>query len=173
MLKQFLELGRIVSTHGVRGEVRVQYWCDDAAFACSFKTLYLDEKGEKAVRVLASRPHGNVVLMKLDGVETVEQANLLRNKTLFMARKDAKIPEGVDFVADLIGCAVLDADNSGKCYGTLTDITSNGANEIWEITDEAGKKYLMPAVPVMVRRTDAANDRVYISPIRGIFDDAL
>ncbi|HBL41320.1 MAG TPA: 16S rRNA processing protein RimM [Ruminococcaceae bacterium] len=173
MLKQFLELGWIVSTHGVRGEVRVQYWCDDAAFACKFKTLYLDARGEKAVRVLAARPHGNVVLMKLDGVETVEQANLLRNKTLFMARKDAKIPEGVDFIADLIGCAVLDADNNEKCYGTLTDVASNGANEIWEITDEAGRKHLMPAVPMMVKRTDAANDKVYISPIRGIFDDAV
>ena len=173
MIQQFLELGRIVSTHGVRGEVRVQYWCDSADFACGFQTLYFDAKGEKPVRVRGARPHGNVVLMKLEGVETVEQANLLRGKVLYMARSDANVPDGVDFIADLLGCAVLDADEPEKRYGTLTDITSNGANEVWEVTDDCGKKFLLPAVPLIVKRKDAANDRVYIRPIRGIFDDEV
>lgn len=173
MIQPFLELGRIVSTHGVRGEVRVQYWCDDADFACSFSTLYFDANGEKPVRVLGARPHGNVVLMKLEGVESVEQANLLRNQVLYMARKDAKIPDGVDFIADLLGCDVLDAQQPEKRYGTLTDVTSNGANEVWEVTADNGAKYLLPAVPLIVKRKDAANNRVYISPIKGIFDDEI
>ncbi|MBQ9552986.1 MAG: 16S rRNA processing protein RimM [Clostridia bacterium] len=173
MIQPFLELGRIVSTHGVRGEVRVQYWCDDAGFACGFKTLYFDAKGEKPIRVLGARPHGNVVLMKLEGVETVEQANLLRNKVLYMARKDANVPDGVDFIADLLGCDVLDADEPEKRYGTLTDITSNGANEVWEVTGNNGAKYLLPAVPLIVKRKDAANNRVFIRPIKGIFDDEV
>ena len=173
MIHPYLELGRIVSTHGVRGEVRVQAWCDVPAFACGFQPLYYDVKGEQPVRVLAARPHGNVVLMKLEGVETVEQANLLRNKVLYMARQDANLPDGVDFIADLLGCEVLDADEPEKRYGTLTDITTNGANEIWEVTAADGRKYLLPAVPLIVKRKDAANNRVYISPIRGIFDDEV
>ena len=173
MIQPYLELGRIVSTHGVRGEVRVQYWCDSADFACGFQTLYFDAKGEKQVRVLGARPHGNVVLMKLEGVETVEQANLLRGKVLYMARKDANVPDGVDFIADLLGCDVLDAEQADKRYGTLTDITSNGANEVWEVTADNGAKYLLPAVPLIVKRRDAANNRVYISPIKGIFDDEV
>lgn len=173
MIRPFLELGRIVSTHGVRGEVRVQPWCDDADFACSFQTLYFDANGEKPIRVLGARPHGNVVLMKLEGVETVEQANLLRSKVLYIARKDANLPDGVDFIADLLGCDVLDEQQPEKRYGRLTDITSNGANEIWEVTANDGAKYLLPAVPQFVKRRDAANNRVYISPIKGMFDDEV
>ena len=100
MKKDYLELGQIVGTHGVRGEVRVNPWCDGPEFAKQFKTLYYDAAGTQPVKVLACRPHGNVVLMKLEGVETVEQANLLRSKVLYIARKDANLAHaGLENVA--------------------------------------------------------------------------
>lgn len=171
MLKPYLELGQIVSTHGIKGEVRVNPWCDSPEFACKFKTVYLDADGEKAVKVVASRPHGNVALMKLEGVDTVEQAAAMRNKIIYMARKDAKLPEGSWFIADLIGCKAHDADDEAKIWGTVTDISQTGANDVWHITDESGKEYLIPAIPSVVIDTDLENEKVYIRPLKGIFDD--
>lgn len=171
MLKEYLELAQIVSTHGVRGELRVNPWCDSPEFACRFKTVYFDDKGEKPVKVISARPHGNVALMKLEGIDTVEQAQAMRNKILYMARKDAKLPEGSWFIADLIGCKAHDADDETKIWGTVTDVSQTGANDVWHITAENGKEYLIPVIPPVVISTDVENEKVFIRPLKGIFDD--
>ena len=171
MLKPYLELGQIVSTHGIKGEVRVNPWCDSPEFACIFKTVYLDDKGEKPVKVIASRPHGNIALMKLEGIDTVEQAAAMRNKILYMARKDVNLSEDSWFIVDLIVCKAVDADDDNKIWGTLTDVSQTGANDVWHITDEKGQEYLLPVIPPVVIKTDVENEKVYIRPLKGIFDD--
>lgn len=171
MLKEYLELGQIVSTHGVHGEMRVQPWCDSPEFACSFKKVYFDETGEKPVKVLSSRPHGNIALMKLEGIDTVEKAAAMRSRVLYMARKDAKLPEGSYFIADLIGCEVIDADDKTAVYGRLSDVSQTGANDVWHITGKNGKEYLMPAIPLIVIETRVEEEKIFIRPIKGIFDD--
>lgn len=171
MLKQFLETGQIVSTHGIRGEVRFNPWCDTPEFMKRFKTLYFDAKGEKAVKVVSCRPHGNIVILKLEGIDTVEEAQKLRNKTLFMNRKDAKLGKGDWFIQDLIGCTVYDTDNNSIVYGELTDVAQTGANDIWYI-EKNGKEYIIPAIKDVVIKVDVENSAIYIRPLRGIFDDA-
>ena len=131
MKKQFLETGRIVGTHGIKGEVRIEPWCDSPQFLCAFKKLYLDEKGETFFEV-KSRPHKNIVLAKIKGVETIDQAERLRGKIVYINRDDITLGEGVEFVQDLIGARVIDADND-KEYGTLTDVLRTGANDVYEI----------------------------------------
>lgn len=169
MLKQFLEVGQIVSTHGVKGEVRVNPWCDSPEFLKKFKTLYFDKNGEESVKV-RSRVHGNIVLMTIEGVSSVEEAAKLRNKVLYMNRDDANIGINSFFIQDLIDCRVLDAD-SGKEYGVLTDVSETGANDVWYITDENKKEYLIPAIPDVVISTDVVKGEILIRPLKGIFDD--
>lgn len=171
MLKQFLETGQIVSTHGVKGEVRFNPWCDSPEFMKRFKTLYFDAKGENAVKVSSCRPHGNIVILKLEGIDTVEQAQKLRNKTLYMNRKDAKIKKGDWFIQDLVGCTVYDTDDNGIIYGKLTDVAQTGANDIWYIENN-GKEYIIPAIKDVVIKVDAENESIFIRPLKGIFDDA-
>ena len=170
MIKEYLEIGEITGTHGVRGEVRLNPWCDSPEFVVGFKTLYFDGNGSCAAKLKAVRPHGNIVLLKIDGVDTVEQAQKLRGKILYMKRSDAKLPEGHYFIAELMGCRVLDADDESICYGTLTDVSETGANDVWHITNEKGE-YLIPAIPDVVIETDVALNRVFIRPLKGIFDD--
>ena len=172
MKKEYLELGQIVGTHGLRGEVRVNPWCDSPSFAEGFSTLYFDEYGASSVKVQACRPHGNVILMKLSGTDSVDDAASLRGKILYLKRADAALPDGTWFISELIGCRVFDADSPEKQYGTLTDVSQTGANDVWHITDEAGREYLIPAIRDVVIDTDVENDRVAIRPLRGIFDDA-
>ena len=172
MRHPYLEIGKIVGTHAVRGEVRVDPWCDEPAFMKRFKTLYFDKAGAKAIRVLACRPHGNVVILKLEGIDTVEQAAALRGRVLYMRREDAKLPKEQYFIQDLLGCKVFDADDPAHLYGTLTDVSKTGANDVWHITDEEGTEYLIPAIPPVVIDTDIDADRILIRPLKGIFDDA-
>lgn len=73
MIKDYLEIGQIVGTHGVRGELRVQPWCDSPEFFKKFKTLYYDAHGEKSAGVVGARAHGNIALLRLDGCDTVEK----------------------------------------------------------------------------------------------------
>ncbi len=170
MIKEYLELGQIVGTHGVRGELRFNPWADSPEFAAKFKTLYTDANGSNSVKVI-SRVHGNVVLMKMDGIDTVEKAASLKNKILFMKRSDAKLPDGTWFVQELIGCHVFDADNATE-YGILTDVSETGANDVWHITDANGIEYLLPAIKQVIVETDVAADRILIRPMKGIFEDA-
>ena len=172
MRHAFLEVGKIVSTHGIRGEVRVDPWCDGPAFLKQFKTLYYDKNGTKGVAVTACRPNGNIAILKLEGVDTVEAAAALRNKVLYMAREDAKLPENRFFIQDLIGCRVLDADAPEKQYGVLTDVSGTSANDVWHVTDANGKEYLLPAIPPVVIDTDIESERILIRPLKGIFEDA-
>lgn len=170
MIKEFLEVGQIVGTHGIRGEMRVNPWADSPEFLKQFKTLYYDNKGEKSVKVLAARPHGNVVILKVEGIETVEAASALRNRVLYIRRSDAKIDENSYFIEELIGCQVIDADDESVCYGTLSDVSETGANDVWHIEND-GKEYLIPAIPDVVINADVKNNTVVIRPLKGIFDD--
>lgn len=170
MIKEYLEIGKITSTHGIKGEMRVQPWCDSPEFMKSFKTLYLDSKGEKPLKV-SCRPNGNMVIMKAQGVDTVESASLLRNKVLFMKRSDAKIEKGSYFIQELFDCIVIDADDENKTYGTLCDVSETGANDVWHIKAPDGKEYLIPAIKQVVIETDVEKGIIKIRPLRGIFED--
>ena len=128
-MKQFLECGRIVSTHGVRGEVKAEVWMDSPQEMTALKTLYL-EGGKTPLPVQGARVQKNMVLLKLAGVETPEAGSLLRQKVLYARREDIPLKKGQYFLQDLIGLAVVDAD-SGRRYGTLTEITETGANRVY------------------------------------------
>lgn len=171
MLKQFLETGQITGTHGVRGEVRVHPWSDSPNFVTKFKRLYLDGNGDKYIDVERARAHGNMVIMKIKDVDDIPAAERLRNKVLFISRKDAKLDKNAVFVQDLIGCSVYDADTAA-CYGKINDVSQTGANDVWHIKGEDGGETLIPAIPDVVVEVDAENDRVVICPLKGLFDDA-
>ena len=169
MIKAYLEIGKITSTHGIKGEMRVQPWCDSPEFMKKFKTLYLDKKGEKELKV-SCRPNGNMVILKVQGVDTVEEASRYREKVLYMKRSDAKLPEGIWFVQELIDCTVVDADEETKVYGVLSDVSQTGANDVWHIKKD-GKEYLIPSIPSVVISTDVVEGIIKIRPLKGIFED--
>ncbi|MFA5658703.1 MAG: ribosome maturation factor RimM [Oscillospiraceae bacterium] len=168
-MKKFLETGKVVSIHGLKGEVKVQPWCDSAEFLCGFDTLYFSN-GEQKIGIISAKPVKNMVVMKLEGVDTVEQAQKLRNKILYMDREDVELGESCFFVQDLIGLEVSDAD-SGKIYGILDDVSETGANDVYHIKSPDGKKLYIPAIPDVVIKTDIENGKMLIRPLKGLFDD--
>ena len=168
MKKQFLEIGKIVSTHGVRGEVKVLPWCDDAEFLTEFEELYFDG-GATPMHIEQARVHKGMAILKLEGVSNLDEANRYRGRVLYMNREDVGLAPGTYFVQDLLGLRVLDAD-TGEEYGELTDVTQTGANDVYHITNASGKEYLIPAIPQVIEKTDLAGGTLLIHPLEGLFE---
>ena len=166
--KPYLEAGQIVGTHGVRGEVRVQPWCDSPEQFAAFKKLYWDNAGKQSVK-LKARPHKNIALALLEGVDTVEKAQVLRGKMLYVDRKDLKLPKGHYLVQDLIGLTIVDAD-TGETYGTLTDVSQTGANAVYHMMTDKGE-VLIPAIPDVIIEINLKKDILRLRPMKGLLDD--
>ena len=160
-MKEFLDCGQIVNTHGVRGEVRIVPWADSPEFLCQFSTLYLDGAPR---RVLSSRVHKGSVIAKLDVVDTVEEAMLLRDKTVQISRADAKLPEGAFFLADIIGLNVVDEE--GQLLGTLKEVLSPSVQQVYVIEGE--REILIPAVPEFILETNIAGGYIKVRLIEGM-----
>ncbi len=170
MRKDYLETGKIVTTHGVTGEVKVYPWCDTPDFLAGFSRLFLN-KGKDPVLVQRARVQKNMVLLKLEGIDTMEAAQALRGQILYADRADMPLEEGEYFILDLIGLSVIDAD-TGEEYGTLSDVSQTGANDVYHIQKPGEAQKLIPAIPQVVVKTDIEGGVMRIRPLKGLFDDA-
>ena len=168
MVKEFIECGQIVATHGVRGEVKVNPWCDSPKFLLNFKKFYIDNLGTKELSVQSSRVANNVVLMKLKDVTTVEVAMKYKNTVIYIKRDDADIGDRY-FIQELIGCIVYNSETN-EMLGKITNVTQLPANDIWHIVKD-DKEYLVPAIEQVIVKVDVAEEKAYINPMKGIFDD--
>lgn len=167
MKKEYLEAGKIVTTHGIKGEVKIMPYTDTPELLCEFERLFLG-KNKDEVYIERSRTAKNMVIAKLEGINTVEDAEKLRNKILFMHRDDLELDENTFFIQDLIGMEVKDVD-SGFVYGKITDVLQNGANDVYVIKGK-DREYLVPAIPDVIISTDIDNDIMTIRPLEGLFD---
>lgn len=172
MKKEFLECGKVVTTHGIRGELKVQPWCDGPEFLCDFPTLYLDGQGSASLRVVSAKAHKNMTIIKVEGIDTMEAAEGYRGKILFIRRSDAHMEPGDYFIQDLIGLRVVDGDDPNLAYGTLSDVSETGANDVYHITTPQGGEVLIPAIKQVVLSVDLEGETMVIRPLKGLFDDA-
>ena len=168
-MKQFLEVGKIVNTHGIRGELKVQLWCDGVDFIKQLDTLYLDENGENALKVVSVREHKNCAVIRFSGIDDINSAEKYKNRVLYCNRDDAQIDENANYIQDIIGCVVKDAEN-GTQYGKVLDVLNYGASDILEIENN-GKKNYVPLIDDIVKKIDCENLVVEIIPMKGLFDE--
>ena len=168
MPKRFLEAGKIVGTPGVRGDLKVQSWCDSPEVLCDFDTLYLDEK--TPVTVEKAQVHKNVVLMHLTGIDTVEAAETLRGRVLHLDRDDVDLPDDLVFIQDILGFAVHDRRTDSE-VGKLRDvITSNPAHDMYEIKTAEGRLVYVPASKPFLEEIDMQAGVIYIRSIEGLLE---
>lgn len=165
MKKEYLEAGKIVNTHGIRGEVKIMPYTDVPELLCEFDRLFLDRK---EIFIERARVAKNMVIAKLEGVDTPEQAEKLRNKILYMHRDDLELDDDTYFIQDLIGIEVKDAD-TGFVYGKIKDVMQTGANDVYVIEGN-GREYLVPAIADVVISTDIDGNSMTIKVLDGLFD---
>jgi len=166
--ERFLEAGKIVRSHGVRGELCLEPWADSAEFLLQVKDFYFDRVGTRPAGLLSSRPHKGRLLVTLRGVDSVEKAGALRGRVLFLDREDVRLEKGQYFLQDLIGLRAVDG-RTGQEYGTLAEVLNTPANDVYRIV-KGDREYLFPAVSHMIQETDLEGGVIRLLPIPGIFD---
>lgn len=165
MEKQFLQAGEIVSTHGIHGEIKILPWADSPEFLLKFDKIYLKDK---PYAVLSSRVHKTCVLMQLEGIDTPEEAVKLRGQTVCIDRSGVKLPKGTVFIADLLGCRVLDDD--GTEIGKIKDVLTMPSSDVYVIEGE--HSYMIPAVKEFVKEICVDEGFVRVHLIEGFETDA-
>ena len=158
MKLQFLEAGEVVSTHGIRGEMKVLPWADGPDFLTEYDRIRI---GGKDYQVESCRIQKTCNLLKVNGIDTMEQAQAMRGKVIEIYRCDA--PEDVIFAAELIGMKV---ENNGEYIGDIVDVLDYPGNKVYVVEGE--HKYMIPAVKAFVLSTDLDANLMKVSLIEGM-----
>lgn len=161
MKLQYIEAGEIVTTHGVRGEIKVLTWLDSPEMLCEFDRCCIDGR-EYAMETVRVQKTCNLV--KLKGVDTMEDAQALRGGVVLLYRED--IDEDVIFAAELIGVAVF-AD--GKPLGKIAEVLDYPGNSVYVVRGE--HEYMIPAVKQFVLSTDLEKNEMQVRLIEGMRSD--
>ena len=166
--EKFLECGKIINTHGIKGTVKTESWCDSPYILADLERIFTEENGKaREYKVLHASVFKQFVLLDLEGVVGMDAALAMKNKVIYASRDDIELEEGEYFIADLIGLPVIDAE-SGVEYGRITDVINTGASDIYVIATPSGEA-MMPAVEEFVKEIDLEKG-VFVTPIEGIFN---
>lgn len=167
-MEKYLEIGQIVNTFGIKGQVKVNPFTDDINRFDELKEVYVEKKHElKLFQIEKVNYSKNMVILKLKGIETPEQAETLRNSYLKIDRKDAKkLPEGTYYIADLIGLDVYTDED--KFLGKVDYIYNAGSSDIYVVKDEQGKEVLLPAIKDVLKQVDLENGKIIVHIIEGL-----
>ncbi|MBQ8381085.1 MAG: 16S rRNA processing protein RimM [Clostridia bacterium] len=169
-MKEYLECGRIVAAHGVRGLMKVESWCDSPKILAMQKHIFLAEKdgSYREARVESASVSGELVLMSIEGFSDRETVQGMKGTVLYLHRSDIPKPEGAVFLADMIGLPVIDLD-TGATLGKIKDVTDSVASRLLVIEREGGADVLLPDIKEFVKEISPERG-VYVTPIPGFFD---
>ena len=167
-MKEKLEVGQIVNTFGIKGFVKIYPYVNDIKRFDNLKTVYVKIKNEqKILEIEEVKYQKNMVLAKFKGIETVEEANKLRNSYVEIDRKDAiPLEEGEYFIADLLGLDVY--IDTGEKLGVLEDIYNTGSSDIYVVKNELGKQFLLPYIDEVIKKIDLENGKITVHLIEGL-----
>ncbi len=174
-LSRFIECGRIINTHGCRGEVKAEPWMDSPHDLIDLGRVFIGE-GEDKKEIKITRGavmQGRFLLLGLDGVTTMDAADRLRGTTLYAAREDFHLEKGQYFLSDVLGLPVIDAreGREGTILGVVEDILPGAASQIYSIKTPAGAEVLVPAVPAFIDEVKVG-EYVRMTPIDGMFENS-
>lgn len=167
-MNKYLELGQIVNVKGLKGEVKVNSFTDDNTKFERIPNVFLKQKGNlKEYSIEKVGYSKNQVIIKFKGVNTVEEAETLRNAYIVVDREIfGELPEGVYYIADLLGLDVYTED--GTLLGKVDDIFSTGSNDVYAVKDELGKQKLLPGIDEVIKQIDLESGKIIVNLIEGL-----
>ena len=161
-----IEVGRVVNTHGIRGELKLDPWTDSIEALTETDTFYYKNGGQDVPLVVEKiRIHKNCLIIKAEGVETMQEAEAFRGRLRFVEREEV-LPEGHYYIADLIGLQVFTEDTK---LGKLTDVLQTGANDVYEVRGE-GKPIYLPALSQVVLEINIEEGYMKVAIPEGLLD---
>lgn len=172
MAKQkYLECGRAVSTHGIRGTLRLESYCDTPEKLAKMRRMYRKNSAGEYIpmKVRAASIQKQMVLCTFEEITTLDEAIPYKGVIFYADREDLKLPEGEHFIADMLGLNVIDAE-SGEIYGVLAEVITPGGRNVYVIDDIRGGKFMIPAVDEFVKKIEIEGEKagIYVKLIEGM-----
>lgn len=165
-----LEVGKIVNTHGLRGEVKIVPWTDSPDVFEDLKYVIVKSReGDITLNIKGIKYQKNNIIVKFSELNTIEEAEGLKNSVVYAHRNMlGELPEGVYYIADLIGLEVF--DENGQSVGIISDVFSTGANDVYEVKRTGQKNLLLPVIDEVILKVDIPNKKVIVHIMEGLDD---
>ena len=157
------EIGKIVNTFGIKGEVKITPYTDNVQQFKKLKNIYVNDT---KMEIESAKFQKNTVILKLKGVDDMSSAEDLRGKLIKVDRSTKKLPEGTYYIVDLIGLGVY--TDEGNLLGTLKDIYNTGANDIYTVETIDGKEILLPSIKEVIKDIDVENKKITVHILKGL-----
>ena len=160
-------IGKIINTHGIKGEVKIFPYTDDINNFSYLKTIYLDENLTDKYEIIKNRVSKNVIIKKLKNVDDMNEAEKLKDRYIYVKRDSLQqLEEGTYYINDILGFCVKTIDN--EILGTLNYVFNSGANDVYEVITQDNKKVYLPAIKQVIKKVDIKNKKIYIEIMKGL-----
>lgn len=168
-MKEYFEIGQIVNTSGLKGFVKVKPFTDDITRFKKLKTIYiLINKELQEFTIEDVKYVKNMVLLKLKGIDTIDEAERYRNFYIQINKKDApKLEKDSYFIADIEECKVYEQDTN-KYLGIVTEVFPTGSNDVYVVKSEDGREILIPAIKSVIKEVDIDNKKITVKLLEGL-----
>jgi 16S rRNA processing protein RimM len=172
-MEDYLEIGKIANTHGVKGELKIVPLTDDPKRFDNLKWIFADINGVlKKFSIESVKYFKNFVILKFEGINDLNSAEALKGILIKIDRENAiKLPKNSFFICDLIFCLVY--DEAGKLLGELKDVLQTGSNDVYIVRNENNKEILIPALKSVVKKVSIKDKRIIVSLPEGLVDDEV
>lgn len=172
---QYIEVGKIVNTHGVVGELKIIPLTDDPKRYNKLKSVYISPKiGEEMIKydVMGVKYHKSFVIMKVKDIDDLNAAEKLKEHFVIIDREDAvKLPKDTFFICDLIGLKVFDEE--GNNLGVIKEVLQTGSNDVYVVKSDNSGDILIPALKTVVKKVCFEENKMVVNLPQGLIDDEI
>ena len=168
-MKEYFEIGQIVNTSGLKGFIKIKPFTDDIKRFNKLKTIYININKELKENIVEDVKYvKNMVLLKLKGIDSIEEAEKYRNYYIHINKKDApKLPKDSYFIADIEGGKVYE-EGTIEYLGIITEVFPTGSNDVYVVKSEDGKQILLPAIKEVIKQVDIENKKIIVKLLEGL-----
>lgn len=167
-MEEYLEIGQIVNTNGLKGLLKIKPFTDDITRFEDLEFIYI-QKGQELIKkqIEEVKYVKNMVLLKLEGIDNIDEAEKYRNLYIKINKEDAgEVPEGSYLIVDMLKCSVYTDEN--ELLGKMIDVLTTGSNDVYVVKTEEGKEVLLPAIKDVVKEIDIQNKKIVVKLMDGL-----
>ena len=172
-MQEYIDVGKIINTHGIKGEVKVMPLTDDPQRYGKLKKVYIEgSSGVELLNIEGRKYFKELVIIKFKEINDMNSAEALKGKVLKINKADAvKLPKDSYFIFDILDCEVF--EENGNRLGILKDIIQTGSNDVYVVRDENNREILIPALKSVVNKVSIEDKKITVTLPKGLLEDEV
>lgn len=160
-------IGKMVKVHGIKGQIKIYPYTDDLVLLSKEKQVFMDESLKQKLDVEYVKMQAPMLIFKFKNIDSIEEATNYINKDIYIPKKDISNLEDTYYIEDLIGLFVYDIKNNEN-IGKISDVFNTGANDVYEVVLNDGKKVYLPAIKQVIKKVDIKESKIYVEIMKGL-----